>query len=370
MTDYNSQLPQTDWTIREIHQQPAMWRQVLEDLADRRQEIDAWLAPLLAMADLRIVLTGAGSSAYIGEAAAPELTRMLGRLVEPIATTSIVGFPFAHLDPDRPTLMVSFARSGNSPESLAAVEVANTIVRKCWHLVICCNKDSELARGGMNGERTLSLFMPEPTLDQSFAMTSSFSSMLVCALELFAPGAARIAEAGDVVSRLLGEREHGMANLIYGGISRAVFLGTGGFQGIATEAALKMLELSAGRTNSYCESPLGFRHGPKFVIDSRAVVIMLISNDPHARRYDQDLFVELESDGLARAVVRLDELNCVGSDELTTAALGLVYLVWCQLLAYENCRTLGISPDNPCPGGQVNRVVQGVRIHPLVGQQV
>src|ERR1700760_66133 len=105
------------WTAREISQQPAVWTKIAEVLSREAGALQAFLAPLLARRDLRVVLTGAGTSAFIGECLAPALQRAKQMRVDAVATTDLVGSPDACLDPSTPTLLVSFARSGNSPES-------------------------------------------------------------------------------------------------------------------------------------------------------------------------------------------------------------------------------------------------------------
>ncbi len=127
------------------------------------------------------MLTGAGTSAYVGQCLAPALTAALGRRVEAIATTDLVAGADSYLAADTPTLLVSFARSGNSPESTAAVEIVQAHVRRCAHLVVTCN-----AQGALNlRARTLAnahaIVLPAATNDRGFAMTSSFSGMLLAA---------------------------------------------------------------------------------------------------------------------------------------------------------------------------------------------
>ena len=352
-------------TQREIHQQPDVWIAAMAGVDAVRADLNAWLAPILARPDLRIILTGAGSSAYIGEALAPVLTEGLQRTVTAISTTSLVGAPAGHLLADRPTLLVSYARSGNSPESLAAVELADHIVGQCYHLVLCCNPDSELVQASKGLPNRRTLLMPPAALDQSFAMTSSFTSMLVSTLHLFLPDHAQAMRTIDVARALLSGRHDDIDAIIGEGFDRLVFLGSGSLQGIATEAALKALELSAGASVAASESSLGFRHGPKFLVDEGTVVVTMPSGDPYTSRYDSDLIAELDRDGVARRVVRLDTLPAVVDLALAPQWLGLVYLIWCQLLACRNAEAMGINPDNPCPSGEVNRVVQGVTIHPF-----
>jgi tagatose-6-phosphate ketose/aldose isomerase len=47
--------------------------------------------------------------------------------------------------------------------------------------------------------------------------------------------------------------------------------------------------------------------------------------------------------------------------------LAVAYVVVAQVIALSLALRIGTTPDNPFPGGDVNRVVQGVRIHDLNG---
>ena len=105
-------------TEREIAQQPEVWPRIAALVAREQARLDGFLAPLLGNPELRIVLSGAGTSAFIGACLAPALFRHLQRRVETVATTDLVSGPQLHLQRSIPTLLVSFARSGNSPESV------------------------------------------------------------------------------------------------------------------------------------------------------------------------------------------------------------------------------------------------------------
>ena len=164
-------------TAREIAQQPQAWRQTQALLSAERARLERFLEPLLAIPELRIILTGAGTSAYIGQCLAPTLLRLTGKRVEAIATTDLVSAPRTYLQRDVPTLLVSFARSGGSPESVAAIDLADQCLIRCHHLVITCNRQGELYRRAQGNDSRLALVLPELTHDQGFAMTSSFSSM-------------------------------------------------------------------------------------------------------------------------------------------------------------------------------------------------
>jgi len=353
------------WTAREICQQPRIWREAASYIEENSDRISAWLSPLLKQKDLRIILTGAGTSAYVGEAIAPHLSQQTGRIFEAISTTDIVGNAKQYLIKDIPTLLISYGRSGNSPESVAAVELANQMVTNCYHLVITCNPEGSLALSAQNKKNVLSLLMPEGTLDQSFAMTSSFTSMLVSTLAIFQPQPEQLEQAAQWADSFLESGIESLKKHALQPTQRLVFLGAGGLQGIAREAALKVLELTSGQVLSYCESPLGFRHGPKSLMNADTEVVFLCSNDSYTKLYDQDLLNELHRDNQALAITCLNNNFFGQTAELDDVWASLPYILYCQILAFFKSMQANITPDNPCPSGEVNRVVQGVTIYPL-----
>jgi tagatose-6-phosphate ketose/aldose isomerase len=353
------------WTAKEICQQPRIWREAAKNIDSKRTDINAWLAPLLAQSNLRIILTGAGTSAYVGDAIAPHLSLQTGRLFEAISTTDIVSNAPQYLLKECPTLVISYGRSGNSPESVAAVKLADQLIDNCYHLVITCNPEGELATNSQGKNNAFSLLMPEGTLDQSFAMTSSFTSMLVSTLAIFSPQAEQLEIAAQWAENFLEKNVDALKEQATKPTQRLVFLGAGGLQGIACEAALKVLELTAGQVLSYCESPLGFRHGPKSLMDETTEVIFFSSSDEYTRQYDQDLLAELHRDDQALDITTLTNESFAHSNEISDVWAGLPYILYCQILAFFKSMQADITPDNPCPTGEVNRVVQGVTLYPL-----
>src|SRR5690242_2854548 len=211
-------------TILEIGQQPGAWREVAER---SNEDVHAFLRELVNRPNLRVILTGAGSSAFVGEIAAPALRRHLGRRVEAIPTTSIVAGPKDYLERDTPTLMVSFGRSGNSPESVATTALADELVTEVWHLIYTCDRDGELARVHHDRANSRVVYMPERTNDTGFAMTSSLTSMLLSCLMMLGPAdrddADALARAAEYVAGLQSDiRELARAKK-----QRIVYLGSG-----------------------------------------------------------------------------------------------------------------------------------------------
>lgn len=372
--------PRAGATGREIAHQPTMWRRVAADITARQDEVQRFLGPLLALDDLRIVLTGAGTSAFVGEILAPALTRQLRRRVDAVPTTDIVSNPQEVFAENLPTLLVSFARSGDSPESVAATGLADRTLDSVHHLIVTCNPEGELARVHGTDERSLVLLMPPETNDEGFAMTSSFTSMVLATWLVLNAGeqdvamVERVAEAGATVLR---ERADTVAELASRGYKRVVYLGSGSLTGLARESALKVLELSAGDVVSYFDSSLGFRHGPKSVVDGASLAIVYLSTDPYTRQYDEDIAVELgDQMGKENVIVlgsrpseRLDSVwTLPGVEDAPDVLVALPFVLVAQLFALGASLALGLTPDTPSPSGQVNRVVKGVTVHPYDGR--
>jgi tagatose-6-phosphate ketose/aldose isomerase len=365
-------------TAREIAQQPAVWREVENIVSSRRGEVDAFLRPLLERPGLRVVLTGAGTSAFAGEILAPALSRRMGRRVDAVATTDIVSNPEEYFADDRPTLLVSFARSGNSPESVAATELADRLLSECHHLVLTCDRSGRLYDQHAQADGSFVLLMPEATNDQGFAMTSSFTSMVLAAWLVLGSAAdseelvARLAAAAEGI---LDTRQEAIRSLVSSGYKRIVYLGSGPLKGLAHESSLKLLELTAGEIVTYFESPLGFRHGPKSILDDGTLAVCYISGDPYTRKYDLDLLAELRRSMRPESIIAVAATDAGVDDPgfwlvdglrgLDDAALALPFVLVAQLLGLCFSLELGYTPDNPFPDQEVNRVVQGVSIHPL-----
>jgi tagatose-6-phosphate ketose/aldose isomerase len=366
------------WTAREITQQPAMLRETQALLMARRAEIEAFLQRLLALPTLRVILTGAGTSAFIGQCLAPILSTRLGRRVEAIPTTDLVCAPQLYFEADTPTVLVSFGRSGNSPESVAAVELADRLVKDLHHLVITCNAEGALAVYAQRS-RGLTVQLPEATHDRSFAMTSSFSCMTYAALAVFSGIAgmeARIDAIARATQQVIADYAPVMQAATAEGYERVVYLGSHIFQGLARESGLKLLELTNGALVTMFDSPLGFRHGPKTIVNNRTLIVVFFSNNAYTRSYDVDLLGELQRDNNAARVIAItaqdgvglakgDELSVLGLEAADDADLLFPYIVAPQVFAFFESLRLGLKPDKPNISGTVNRVVQGVRIHEL-----
>lgn len=373
-------------TAKEIIQQPDTWRESVKNLIKNKIEIKSFIDSFLSKKEFRIILTGAGTSAFAGEVCEPYLTSLLNKRVEAIATTDLVASPKSYFIKDIPTLLVSFARSGNSPESVHAVNLASQLVDDLYQIVITCNENGKLAKNTVNDEKSLLLLMPPQTNDLGFAMTSSFTTMVLNAMAVFNIDnienfSSDVDKLSNSVNDFIENNIEKVTSLANEDFERIVYLGSSTSKGIARESALKVLELTAGKVNASYDTPLGFRHGPKSVVDDETVSVIYISNDEYTRKYDLDLAKEMlahkkndkvvivgdniEEGILNKAdyVFNVENINYSVKNEVL---LPLQQIIFGQMLSFLKSVNLGITPDNPCPTGEVNRVVQGVILHELV----
>lgn len=365
-------------TAMEIAGQPLLWQEVYDLISSQKTAIQNFMNPLLADTGLRIILSGAGSSAFIGEAACGMVQVNTGRVTQAIATTDLITHPHLYFMRDKPTLLVSFARSGDSPESVAAVNLANEYCSNIYHLIITCNRNGKLVQNYSN--KSYNLVLPERANDKSLVMTGSFTGMLLSILlvskidsieSLGASVRVLINEAKDLLEKQL-PRLKSVAEQSY---DRVVFLGSGPSLGIARECHLKLQEMTDGKVICKHDSFLGFRHGPRAVLNERALVVYLLSHDEHVLLYERDLCLSIDAD--ARNIPSIsfnhyieklrNSVLAVTFPPATDASAEFAFInaaLFGQLFGFYHSLHLGLKPDNPSVSGSISRVVQGVTIYP------
>ena len=369
-------------TWKEIVQQPSIWKEEVQIVRDNLKAIGEFIEGVKAD-KVKVVFTGAGSSEFVGNTLCSYVNSKIDIDVVSIPTTDIVSMPEQYLDENTATILVSCARSGNSPESVAAVELADKLVKNIHHIFITCNAEGKLAQISKTGDNKFLLLMPEKTNDKGFAMTGSFSSMVVAGVLVllrrdFEGMAARVEYVAELVERNIETILSNAEAIAALDIERIVYLGDGAAKGLAEEMSLKVLELTGGKLASFYNTFLGFRHGPKSIVNDKTAIVCMMSNNEHTRIYELDLLKEFKNEGGKKKIIVLDTINDeevkANADFYFTFAdekLGqiedvfadLAYLVCGQLVSLVKSASLGINPDNPCPTGEVNRVVKGVIIH-------
>ena len=303
---------------------------------------------------------GAGTSAYIGEIIVAGLEGQSGPRLRAIASTDLVSRPQAYLTGRKP-LVVSFGRSGNSTESIGTLDALDALSPGAPRLHITCNPAGALATRPSTGPQKV-VVLPAATHDAGFAMTSSFSTMLLSALALF-DGPCELQSrlthlANQFSTALPNYAETAQASKIP---DRVVFLGAGPLAFAARESALKVMELTAGQVPALWDSTLGFRHGPKSFVRHATDIIVFMSPDSHAARYDADLVAELRKQYPGANVTALTHDLPFGATWGAPLFVGLA-----QVLAVVWSDRLGLNVDDPFSGqGTLSRVVSGVKLYPV-----
>jgi len=363
-------------TIREICQQPWTWLRTCERMLVSREGLEEDLRGIHALA-----LTGSGSSEYAAECVRFPLQNALSISTESISGGALLMYGGKALPPGRPGLLVSVARSGDSPESSGVVELLLGTEPQIRHIVVTCNEKGRLARAWHETKSVRVVTLPGETLDKSLVMTSSFTNLLLAVrflgmLERANEYRTLCVKLSKIASGLMRSSFDALARVAAADYRRAVFLGSGSRFAASREAALKMLELTAGRVTTVCETYLGFRHGPMSYVQDDTLIVCNLSSDRTIRAYELDLLRELDRKrlGLLKVIVgenipesavrNGDEvIECPGLSELGEDDDLAIHVVVAQLLAFFRCLEEGLLPDSPSQEGIINRVVEKFPLH-------
>ncbi|MBN2486025.1 MAG: SIS domain-containing protein [Bacteroidales bacterium] len=370
------------YTAREINDQPNVWKETYNKVVSEKSELIGFWQSAVQICS-KIILTGAGTSAYIGLSLEGAFQKSSGITTVAIPTTHLITHPAEYFQANVPTLLVSFARSGNSPESEAAHKLADSLCEKVFHLVITCDSNGKLARyTSVNPQYTLVL--PEDSNDKSLAMTSSYTNMLLAGLlikdlehiNLLNNKIKILAEYGNVLISKFSEPLKKIAQLNF---DRAVFLGSGPFYGTATESNLKLQELTDGNIVCKSDTFLAFRHGPKAVVNEHTIVVYFFSNNPYVYQYERDLVRNMQKGkmpmfqlGISQQPLsdikldyQIDLSKYVQELQIEDEYFTVCAVIMAQLLGFFKSLIIGLKPDNPSVLGAISRVVEGVVIYDL-----
>lgn len=375
-------------TTREIKQQPELWQEAFDYYKQEAKRITDFLKMITDTHEhVRVIFTGAGTSAYVGDTILPYLKETGDEAhfeFQTVPTTHLVSNPKSYFKAEIPTVLVSFARSGNSPESLASVELGKQLVDDFYQVTITCAPEGKLAEHAVGDTKNLLLLMPIRSNDQGFAMTGSFTCMTLTALLTFDPTG--LEEKKAIVSQIIPmghnviAREADIQAFVDLDFNRVIYLGSGCLAGLAREVQLKILELTAGKVATAFDSSLGFRHGPKSFVDEKSLVFLFVSNDTYTRKYDIDMLTELDGDNVAQTICGISvdgELKFEGTNflfaenygQVPDAYLALPYAMFGQALSLFTAIKVGNRPDTPSPSGTVNRIVKGVNIYSIANAE-
>ena len=366
------------YTASEIAGQPDLWISIYRKVLEDKNRISAYIERSLPEIS-KIILTGAGTSAYIGLTLHGVFNRSLEVHTDAVATTDLVSHPGDHFFSHETIMLVSFARSGNSPESTAVVDLADKLCKKCFHVIITCDPDGKLAKWETESDKLLVVLPPESN-DKSLAMTGSYSGMLLCGMlisrlneiESLEKQVYTLHSYGKKILDKFARRIREVAKIDF---KRVVFLGSGPFYGTATESNLKLQELTDGNIICKNDSYLGFRHGPKAVTDEETLIVFIFSNDPFVMQYERDLVLSMRKGKKPLYTIGIfeNDVNGLkfdleiklseGGIKLDEELLAVCYIMPAQLLGMYKSLALGLKPDSPSESGAISRVVEDVTIY-------
>ena len=342
-------------THAEILQQPSLWPTTLQRVQNSFPSESMNLKP--------VVITGAGTSAYAAGAIAASWRGAVA-----VPTTDLLVDPAPFFSDGG--LLVSLARSGDSPESMAVLEKVRREFPKVEHVAITCNAEGKLAQA----EEVQAIVLDPRTNDRSLAMTSSFSNLVLAGLCLHHAEqlSGVLPQLCRQVESLLPKFEQLAEQIADRSVSRVVVLASTPLFSMAREISLKILEMTAGKIVAIPETFLGLRHGPMSFLAEDTLVLSVLSSDPKIRRYEEDLLIELRNKklGYLVSVIHENPARIISDEQVPACAADLpdflrtpFEIVFPQLLAYHLSLRAGLNPDNPSPQGIITRVVQGFQIH-------
>lgn len=370
------------WTAKEICQEPETWKKTVQQIKEEKDAIKAFIEKTTKNEDYDIILTGAGTSEFVGNSIFPFLQKSYDYKVKSYASTELVSDPQSYLSSSKPTLLVSYGRSGNSPESMGAIDVANVVCENIHHLFITCNAEGALSKYAEGKENCYAINLTPETHDQSFAMTSSYSNMYLATVLAFHTDEL---DEYEKILEVIIERgqefiDHSWSKAVQiideFDFNRIIYLGSSNLKGVAQESRLKICELTAGIVDTVFDAPLGFRHGPKSAIKENTLCVVYLSDDEYTRKYELDLIKEMSPERKGNKILVVsskdDEIKELvdyfisfdNGQDFDNVFCGLEFILVAQTIGLYKSLKLNCTPDNPCPTGEVNRVVKGVNLYP------
>jgi tagatose-6-phosphate ketose/aldose isomerase len=376
------------YTPAEIAQQPDTWLSTFDLFRKRRNQIAEFLALAGIAANSKskptVFLIGAGTSDYIGQSVSSLLRKVWACEVLAVPSTDLLTQMDDLIVSGTQYLWISFSRSGDSPEGVAVLERARKRHRDIRHLVISCNRNGRMIRDSAGDPQVLAICLDDAINDRGLAMTSSFSNMVVFGQcmghSLDAGGVARyeavlqrLAQAGR---NFLPRAANCASMLAKSGYTKACFVGSGPLRAVAKESALKVMELTAGKTLTMSESVLGLRHGPMAALDQDALFVCFLSSNARTQQYERDLLDEIRTKGLVKCRVVVGEAGSTANGSAAEHHLDLgasgaidddyrpaIDVMFGQLLGVFLSLQWNLQPDCPSPNGAISRVVQNFSIH-------
>jgi len=333
-------------TLQEILSQPMAWKAVLQELENQASALKNYWKPENTQ---EVIFTGCGSTYYLSRSAADIFKGETGALVSAYPASDLYLFPDLVLTRDVSRILVSISRSGETSETLRAVDQFHSRDNGPVY-AISCYEEAPLVK-----KASVSLIAREAH-EKSVAQTRSFSSMLVAVTGLAALLAGRalsdrFLQLPELGTDLISSHQELSKELGSDpNFERFFFLGGGPLYGLACEAMLKMKEMSLSYSEAF--QFLEFRHGPMSMVNENSLIIGLLSET--AFEHEARLLFDMRKLGAQVFAITPVELSTDQADHqvvlpggLSDLERGALYLPLLQLLAFYRSVSKGLNPDKP-----------------------
>ena len=330
----------------EIASQADAWAQLIPLVTEKGDEIKQ----LFNEID-EVLMTGCGSALNAAMSGAPILQTQTGISSREVPAAEVYLFPKGSLVPNRRTLAILLSRSGETTETLHALNYLQD--QGIRTLGITCSGESPLAS---RSDLTLVL---SPVTERAVATTRSVTGMILT-LQLVAAIVSEDEAYLDELQRLpvvcepQMEAFHDLGKSIGENtdLTKYAFVGSGPFIGQAHESQLKIMEMVLLPVDAY--PTLDFRHGPQSNVDPQMLITVFLSDSAQAeeRKFVRDMkslggftwvICDRADDQLRENADYLLEINS-GLGEL---ARGVLYMPVVQYMAYYRSLSRGLNPDEP-----------------------
>ena len=353
--------PYQHYMQKEIFEQPGAVASTLEIVTGARS-LQAGLFGAEAEAALReassVQIVACGTSFHAGMVARYWIEKF-ARLPAHVEIAS--EYRYRDVVPDRHALVVTVSQSGETADTLAALEFAKSI-GQTRTLSICNVAESSLVRASRL--RFLTRAGPEIGVASTKAFTTQLAALFLLALLL---AKLRNQLAPKEEARLLQSLRHLPAAItnvlkveeeVKGWAARfadkhhALFLGRGVHYPIAMEGALKLKEVSYIHAEAYAAGEL--KHGPLALVDrdmpvvavapGDALVEKLKSNLQEVRARGGELFVFADKESRIEAS---EGVNVIHLADHAGPLSPILHVIPLQLLAYHTALVRGTDVDKP-----------------------
>jgi len=326
-------------TYQEIMTQDVAWQQAIELIDQNRLDLEHLN---LEQFD-QVIFTGCGSTYYLALAAASlfqELTQIPAR---GLPASELLFYPLSVFPKKLRTLLVAISRSGESTETVTAVE--QFVRNQLGEVLIITNYEQKpfAKMGKIN-------FAIPAGKEQSIAQTRAFSSMYVCIVGMAALLAGRkdlfaAMQQLPLAGRVLIQKYEALAKSIGSDLSidRFYFLGSGPRYGLACEVSLKMKEMSLSHSEPF--HFFEFRHGPKSMVTNTTLLGAFLSTSN--RSMEEDVIKEMRALGARPITFASDNADVVFPTLFPEEIINVLYLPIMQLIAYYRALAKGLDPDRP-----------------------